>query len=435
LLHQNFRSVDLVRPAWHLAAVPVLVAGLFSVLLFAASFYSLGRGGDQRVAQAFAAGALDDRNFHRGDAISGYNQFNDCLIIAMALDQRAPRRQLAISPTVPFAHDADVCLALHRGTRNTAVFYHNYLHGPTVLARYLLPLLPVAQLRELYRLTLTLLLAGAIAVALRRLAGPADGRTRESAVLLIVLLTFARGFGLEVFGQSLSHGPSDTIVAGFLAFAVTAGPTLTPPRAVVAAAVFGALTMIFEFMTGGAPVGLAIVIGLTWFMLRPSDRRVRHVAQAAGSFVLSCATCAALKVAAVAAVFGPAALADIAHRGAVRVAGGLPPALAGRWTVQAVAGSSEALMPGLGSLAALLVILAAGFGARAALQLRTSEAKLLLWSNLPIVVWFAVFRQHTIMHAWFMDRMLAWTIASGFALVFLAAADRRPTSATCAAAH
>jgi hypothetical protein len=433
LFYQHIRSVGLA--ARHFVIVPILVAILCSALLFTASFYSLGRGGDGRVAQAFATGALDDRNFHRGDAITGYNQFNDCLIIAMALDQRAPRHLLTVSPTVPFAYDADVCRALHLGRRNTEVFYHNYLHGPTVLARYLLPLLPVAQLRELYRLTLTLLIAGAIAVALRRLASPADGRTRESAVLLIVLLTFARGFGLEVFGQSLSHGPSDTIVAGFLAFAATAGPTLTPPRAVVAAAVFGALTMIFEFMTGGAPVGLAMVIGLTWFMLRPSDRSLRHVAQAAGSFVLSCATCAAIKVAAVAVVFGPAALADIAHRGAVRVAGSLPAALAGRWTVQAIAGSTEALMPGLGSLAALLVILAVGFGARAALQLRTVEAKLLLWSNLPIVVWFAVFRQHTIMHAWFMDRMLAWTIASGFALVFLGAASRRPTSATYAAAH
>jgi hypothetical protein len=59
-----------------------------------------------------------------------------------------------------------------------------------------------------------------------------------------------------------------------------------------------------------------------------------------------------------------------------------------------------------------------------------TRASLLLLSNVVILLWIAVFREHMIVHAWFMDRMFTWTIASGFGLFALALQMRaRPQAA------
>ena len=52
------------------------------------------------------------------------------------------------------------------------------------------------------------------------------------------------------------------------------------------------------------------------------------------------------------------------------------------------------------------------------------QSLFLLASNVVIPVWLVAFWQHTIQHAWFMDRILVWPIASGFALFTLGVHQR-----------
>jgi hypothetical protein len=371
-----------------------LIALVVTAAFFAANYYSLGRGGEQRIGQAFTSGALIDDDFARGDTIRGYHQYNDCLILGLATDQRYSREELTVSPSVPFGpNDTLLCRALHYGRPDTdRFFYHNYLHGHTTLARYLLPILGVDQIRSLYRLLITLVIVTGLALAL----------LRRNWVFAIVFLAFARCFGLEVFGQSLSHGPADLVLVSYVLFLLVGRPS------VAAAAVFGSLTMIFEFMTGGLPLGLAVVIGLSGAAL-----------PAAVAFLVAAGVTLAVKYAAVLAVFGRHGLAQVFGALATHMGGTAPSYLAGRSWLQAIAGNMEALMPGLGPMAGLLLILAIVFGALGLHRRPTAEAKLLAWSNLPILLWFAAFRQHTIIHAWFMDRMFVWPIATGFAIYIL----------------
>jgi hypothetical protein len=49
-------------------------------------------------------------------------------------------------------------------------------------------------------------------------------------------------------------------------------------------------------------------------------------------------------------------------------------------------------------------------------------------SNLVLVVWVAVFNHHFYIHAWFMTRIFAWTIATGFALFAMAVAAGQPVA-------
>ena len=51
-----------------------------------------------RVAQAFRGGQLVEDPFQEGSTTIGSHQWNDCLIIIMAMDQRGGRMRLALSP-------------------------------------------------------------------------------------------------------------------------------------------------------------------------------------------------------------------------------------------------------------------------------------------------------------------------------------------------
>lgn len=169
-----------------------------TLLLFRLNEVSLHRGGSDRIAEAFANGALVG-DYRAGDTSRGRHQFNDCLILGMALDQRATKRQLSISPALPFPAADDSCKALQSEHPRGQHFYHNYLHGHTTAVRFLLPLLRVDEIRDIYRLTISALLLFGIAIGMSRIA---NGRSpRDQAVFLVILLGLSRFFGLEMFGQ------------------------------------------------------------------------------------------------------------------------------------------------------------------------------------------------------------------------------------------
>jgi hypothetical protein len=89
-------------------------------------------------------------------------------------------------------------------------------------------------------------------------------------------------------------------------------------------------------------------------------------------------------------------------------------------------------MGGQTELLGMMLLLAIGFGALGLIRLRRSELReraiLVAASNLVLVVWVAVFNHHFYVHAWFMTRIFAWTIATGFALFAIAAAARQPVA-------
>lgn len=390
-----------------------LVALATMAIFFMLNHASLGRGGETRIGAALASGALPSTDRLRGDPVRGDHQFNDCLILGLATDQRYSAVQLTVSPSLRSA-PPDVCRKLRMPPDTDRQFYHNYIHGHTMLARYLLPVMSVELMRELYRgLTILALMSG-LAMCVLQLA---KGR-RESAVFGLVIFVLARTFGLEIFGQSLSHGPSDLILALYLAFLSVA--VLSRGGAIIASALFGALTMIFEFLTGGIPLGLAAVIGLTWFALK--ERNYHTVALSALAFAIAAITCFAIKIVSVAVVFGHGAVAGMFGQLGTRVAG--EPEFANPGVLIGLIDSADSLMPGLGPMALLLVLLSMGAGGWAVMKDKRPEVRLLGVSTAVVFGWFMIFNQHSGVHAWFMVRLMAWVIAAGFAAFLLAVYNR-----------
>jgi len=421
----------LLTAAW----VGVSVAAVFMAAFLLASRLSLGRdlpAAAENVRKAYAAGDLAENTYPDGNAIRGNHQHNDCLILGMALDQPASlERRLTISPLLP---GEQPCRALHDLVDGTlleapVVYYHRYIHGQTILARYLLPLLGVQQIRMLYKNMLSALLVAGLALSLFRFV-----QTRGVTFLGfgIAFAGFARFYGIELYGQSLGHGPSDSVIVIYLLFlCLVAGRHRGDFHLVLAAAVFGAFTMGFELLTGGLPLGLAMVIGGSAMACRvdAAARDVRFAAfGAALSFVIAAACCMVLKLLACVAVFGSGVLVDYAQKLAFRLAivSDASDEVSGdNGATQLV----HSLAGGLDSLTAYTRVLASGtlalavvcgaWGFRAVWHHAPSPAwrtrhAVLAASNAVVLLWFAAFRQHTIEHAWFMDRILVWPIVTGF---------------------
>jgi hypothetical protein len=438
------------------AAVGLLVALLLLPAIYWANYHSIGYRNADAVAAvraAFASGELQDEAYLMGDTDRGMHQFNDCLILYQAIDQAAPRSALAVSPLSNFDDPCRNLRALADGTPQPHAFlYHRYLHGHTIVARYALPHVSVSALRAIYKSGQTLILAIGIGLALvhlvigRRETG--RGRRLDHLFWLVVFGTFARWFGLESFGQSLGHGPADMILLGFLLLLYAARCLGGLPTWAVAplAALFGIGTILFEFLTGGIPLGWAALIGALPFALAPDiapERIARTVLAAFTAYSTAIAAALAAKLWLVWANFGADGLHSITDELAVRTGmagGGEQADISLRGFAEAVWRGSGSLAVGMHLMSGLAIVAALACGAWGVWRLaRDSDAALrmrallLAGSNGAILLWVALFSQHFIVHCRFMDRIFAWTLASGFALFAIALCRRDAISETPAA--
>jgi len=434
--------------SWGAAGRAALIGIVTGALLFGL-FYLINLGSLNRdlplaqaeVRSAFATGVLQDKDFLPSDVARGWNQYNDCLILWQVVDQRASASELAVSPLKQTPEgQSNYCVALRtfvtQGPPQGRTFYHRYIHGHTMLARYLLPVFGVAGIRELYRSVLAVIVACGVGVALTAIAR--RRRVAENLVFLILFLAFGRFFGLESFGQSLGHGPSDIVQLSYLLYlgVAAAREGIGRRTAIISAAVFGGMVAIFEFLTGGLHLGAATVIGALPFAMRSEDQQAPVWLNALVAFCAAAVTCFTLKYALAVAMFGAdpvlGALVELRLFSGLG-AGGV---LQGRGLTD----TAERLISGLSGLAAgmtlfagsmVFVSIAGGaWGASrllrsANLQSRRRAAALLL-SNAAIWLLLILLSGHTITHFFVMGRTLAWTIGSGFALFALAALEEYP---------
>jgi len=419
----------------------IAVAAIFYAILLALSWVSLGsdpRQATAAVAMAFKNGDLTEADILDTDTRIGAHQFNDCLILDQAIARSGTRVQMTVTPPNDFAdRTTGVCQELKQsvteGRHSPLSFYQNYIHGHTVLARALLGFLPVRAIRTLYELIIAALLLAGLTLAMRQALR--SGATVNVIFWLCFFLVFARFFGFEHFGQSLGHGPADAVLLGYAIWLETTsfGAQSQPVDFVVPVAAFGASTAIFEFLTGGLPLGFALTIAGVAMAERRDDRLKSSMVQACAAFVTAIATMVMIKIVLTEILFGRGAVTSAGGELFARLAGSAqfepypPPTVAN--IIIRVSRGLEEMMAGQSELLGMILLLAIGFGALGLIQLRRCElrerATLVAASNLVLIVWVAVFNHHFYVHAWFMTRIFAWTIATGFALFAMAVAARQ----------
>jgi hypothetical protein len=433
---------------------PVLVTVLISIVTGVVAFglflvaSQRAIGGDPatfktHVAQAFANKQLVEDPHQLGSTTIGSHQWNDCLILVMAMDERGDPARLALSPILMdlgptpnpsvSTNPCAVLSALSKGARpNDQLYYYDrYPNGAVVLLRYLMPHWRIARIRAVYRNALCAFLVLGLALVL---VGLARGRNVTAfAVIGVTTIALMRYFGLESFSQSLGHGPADAVIAAYvLALAALAFVPASLAVAVLTAAVFGVLTIIFELFTGGFPLGIAMVIGLTPFVVRPTVRPVTAAAAPVAAFVGAGAVFYAVKMAA-AVSFGGAGIAGDAVSEVLRLTILFPHGVLKDGTGFAVGASNmihsvDTLTGGMGLLSGATLVMATLAGGWGLVRIWTRDpspmvrqrALLLAISAAIPPLYCLFFLNLMINHSWFTDRIFVWNIAAGFGLFFMA---------------
>jgi hypothetical protein len=395
---------------------------------------------------------------------------NDCLVLAMFLQDYPSRTAETISarippadalpqarsgePTIPTCLQLIAALERPAHADPAAIYYHRYLFGQRVLAAFGLAVMPPDALGLVTLLLNVVVLLLVLIPAAHRGRAPGAWRDRGFAAIAAMLLLFD---GLWLFGIYFSFSLSDLVLAGFLAMAYHHGLAHAPePKFATAVAWFGVATAAFELLTGGIPFGLALLLGVV-ALDGPADATalLRRAWHGSVIFVLAILVSFVCKLALVTLLLDPNALADFRAAFATRLGAGPISALPAHelaWVASlgidvAAIGHSWGLsvlymlarlgyatfVIGYGSPVAGMVIIGLAFGATVVLLIRglrsstdpTSRMRLALLSVSALVmpVWSLVFLSHTLLHAIWMVRPFAWFVALAGLLALWPAAD------------
>jgi hypothetical protein len=434
----------------------VAAVALFFVLSYASTF--VDRQGVAGKLEAANAREAFTQTWAKGTG-RGIPRFggNDCLMLGALLQNYPSRLAETISARIPQA-DAQppvragdptipACLQLIAALERpdhadpNAIYYHRYLHGQRVFAALALALVSPEALGWI---TLVLNAVCLLSVLLPALQNWRTGEWRERGFAAIAA-TLLLLDGLWLFGIYFSFGLSDLVLSAFLAYAYHRGIAHAPERPfAVAVALFGAATAILEFLTGGIPFGLALLLGIV-ALDGPPDRRalLRRAFHGATIFALAIMLTFAIKLALVMLLVDPSALADFRGALSTRVGSSfvanLPPqeiawvsafgidvsSLDRNWAhavlyMLARLGYATFVI-GYGSPALGMAIVGAAVLTTGVLLIRRARASndavartrllILFASALVVPVWSVAFLSHTLLHAIWMVRPFGWFIA------------------------
>jgi len=412
--------------------------------------------------EAFASGSLTDDDHSPADRVRGVSQFNDCVILSTAYLRSPSAFEDVASALWPIyiKNQNTICGELHKAVTtglapDQMTRYHRYLFGQRGLVAALLQFFSLDTVRSVLLLLNHAMAAAILLLGLVALRAPAKfetaaktrgiaARVRVPAPILILiggmLLCF---YSLMYFGQSVAHGPADLLLTMFIFYLATRdlySPPVSSDRIGILCtlAFIGGLTAMFELLSGGLPMSVAAMLafyGLQAFQVqspRPVtwQERVFPALQGIGAFMIGFVLLVALKIGGAIAVFGGEVLDDFNNQLLYRL-GAEDATPRTRLTVQAFRAALHQTVPlfwgskmlaGAALLGAAICLL---LGSLRIVRGRPSAAALagygmLILSILAVPVWYAVFAQHTVRHAWFMGRLMVWPIIGCLLVGYLA---------------
>ena len=202
-------------------------------------------------------------DLHRGDYI-----FNDCLILQSLLLARDDWRHSVIEATIYVADDP--CKILEEdaaGQRPTASTYgySRYVFAARAVSAPLVASFGVERTKQGLRIANYLVIVLAALVSLLGLSARVQPR-HHAPTLYLAALIFAVAllvlYRLPYYAQTLAHGFSELVIAGYLLYMVLPGKRRRDEGVPMAAVVLGVLTGCFELLTGPllVAVGMAVLL-------------------------------------------------------------------------------------------------------------------------------------------------------------------------------
>jgi|GEM_PF-3483304 len=437
-----------MKPAVRAALVSVATAAAFFSVFLAAALWAPQDQQTirQHLIESVKSGELNQQtNLGPFGTLSIYPNIFNCLLFNMMLAPASGPLIDAVSNRMA-AHDGagndarvppvPDCQALVRalpelgGAGANFAEYDRYILGMRVLGRVLLSTTSVRALRHILLGTAYALLGLIGIVALYRFSRATNNvfERARAAGYVAIAACLALFYGIHYFGATLYFGPMDCVQYAFiLASLVWPLEDLRPARLAIYAASYGSLIAIFEFMTGGIPLALALLPLLLALGFRgDKSAYFEKLIQLWGCFCLAVIASFAIKnIFAVAYLGRPNTFVPaLLYRtyGSFHASPEASYSISYLWEIYhinsaLIAWSSRWLGTGL-------VIAALGFVSVVTWQNRKAEwsanrpVQLACWLSLAaLTTWVAVFLNHSILHPFFMVRLLVIPIIAGAVLI------------------
>lgn len=326
------------------------------------------------------------------------------------------------------------------------VNYDRYWFGSIYLGALLLIFFGLSTVQTIYKVTTILSIVSLGLVGLRL-------KPPLRLPLVVMSLGIFGGAGVASFGGNLGHSPvffvGLTVIVGFLSFP---NRPWNVERAALFGAAVGAVAVYFDLLSGGIPFLLALSVFASYLLCRqdaPSDRDVlalcAGIAAVMLAFCFSVVALVALKLFVAQAALGHSdavatfksellwRMSDdkIPATGIAAIAYVLRELWADRGMVFFGGKTGADIVFAIGALSWL----AAGVGAGRNYLASRGVADLLpigvsLLAASVVLAWFAVFQSHSVIHAWFMVRILCLVPTFGIAaaaMVYVQTAASEPS--------
>jgi len=375
----------------------------------------------------------------------GKDNWTDCVTFQMAIKGEgsffeeliSPRRFWKLSPeekNSPCAFLEEVVSHTRTASVRPEWRYHRYIHGSSILTRLFLIIFDVRTYRLILELSCYLLITGPILLRIRRIIlnknDPAS--TSHLDISLIVLsISFAVFYALDQYAMSISHGPASIIFLSALAVCLISDPSRwSHSQLLTRVAIFGSLTAIAEWLNGGIPLGVSLILGIfalygIEYLRQGNKPRLQqtftNALAAVIAYLVAIITCFVIKLGLATIIFGGSVLNDFADGLIWRLG-------ESEWTLKHVYWAlnnnlhniafGSVFLSRLSFISAIILGITGVIGILMAFGRRQSIPffVLVLTSVLVVPIWYMLFRNHTAIHGWFMVRILAWPIAMGFAV-------------------
>lgn len=396
------------------------------------------------VAQSFARGDLLDQDYLHDDWVRGLNQYNDCMVIQLAMNARGSIIEKALAP-VAYVSDgsySDVCRTLHRTLDSTPdtsrLFsdrYARYWHGYVPAASLLLRLGDISKARIILRC----LVVGAL-LTLFLTAREASGQVRLFG--LTAALTGALFWALPYYGQALSFAPGDAVVMlGLATIMASRQAGHDQSTLLLFAAGYGSLIAFFEMLTAQLPTAACLLFVLSYLLAADEliAVRWRHATAALGAFAFGAILTIAIKQLLAIALVGREVfepfLSNLHHYSSLSSDGGSTSYAVP--FVRLIFDTHILTYRSVPAAVALLMATSSAWVVAAYRSLRagdrdgTSTLAAHAVGASGIVAWVLLLPTHTSEHAAFMVRMLIAPISLGFSALAGTFAWARRTDAAC----
>jgi hypothetical protein len=421
------------------ALISAATAAMFFALFVAAAVFAPQNQASirQHLAEAVVSGEMiAQTTLSPMSGFALYRNVYDCLLFGMmlapeqnsfpaALSNRmaVASTERAADPRVPPFPDCQTMLrALPELDGDGVQFaqYDRYILGMRVAGRVFLSTMTVEKMRGFLTAVTYGLLAAIVLAALYRARHAAE-RMRAAGHIAIATC-FAAFFGAHYFDTTLNFGPMDDVHFLFVLLSVFCPLAAMRPAALsLYGAAYGSMIAIFEFLTGGIPLALAL-LPLLLALGFHGERKLflTKLVTLWGCFCFAVIAVFVIKKLYAIVLLGDTEdfIATLLHRTYGTLEGGQA-----EYAVSSIATTyyraSAAIALGSSRLGALLITasLCAVVWMTRLRSLSDPIVQACWLSLLTVAIWYAVFLNHAILHAFYMARLLVVPVIAAATLL------------------